>query len=135
MHACSKGAHRGKCYYTIVSRAPPANFNPEFLGKQDGVPAFFQMPVSVFVLVPVPSFVFSYGLCVTLPVDTTLECIEERHGMPANFQTPRYPVRLQCMSSRGPTLETFFDHSGTHVALRYVHLVTIWRLWTPLWQP
>jgi len=54
------------------------------------------------------------------PADSTPEVIEQKHGeTPANFQIPRYPVWLQCISPRGPMRAVFSSilvRTGTHVA-------------------
>jgi len=79
MYACITGPHCGKCYPTTVFRTLPANSNPELIEKQDGMPANFQMPVSLFL--------FMYDFFITLPADSTPELIEKQARMPANFKT------------------------------------------------
>jgi len=44
--------------------------------------------------------------------------------MPTNFQIPRYPVWLQCVSPLGLSLGVFLNNFGTHLALICIPLDT-----------
>ena len=53
----------------------------------------------------------------TLPADSNPEIIEKQDGMPANFQIPRYPPSLPCISPMAPEstlIRRFWHPYGTN---------------------